>query len=149
MPRQNYLSRETFVKATENQTREILLTIPATLNHVRYIGENKLNSSIRFSYKQQEKNREYHLEVSILPLDEQYTRLCLHARYINGDSFYTDTDMAVALHDFEGAVHAAVKGELFRYIPYTPKPSFRKKVISIMSNLPSFPNLIFLRKKLS
>jgi hypothetical protein len=149
MPRQNFLSRETFVAATEKQTRERLLTVTDVLLNIQFIGENKVNASLRFIYKQPDKNKEYQIDVSVLPLDDQYTRLCLHAGYANGQTFYSDTDMAVALHDLEAAIQAAVKGELHQYIPYTPKPALTKKVFRKVSMIHSFPAIFYLRKKLS
>src|SRR5438067_9176164 len=112
MPRQNFLSRDSFVDATEKQTRENILSIPDSLPGIRYLGENRLNESIKFSYVLPPKNLEYHIDVTVLPLNEKYTRVSLHASHINGHVFHSDTDMALALHDFEGAIQAAVKGEL-------------------------------------
>ena len=78
MPRQNFLSRESFVDASEKQAKDSLLAIPAFVPNIRFVSENKMVGSSRFSYEQSEKNIEYVIDVSVLPLNDQFTRVCLH-----------------------------------------------------------------------
>ena len=117
MPRQTFLSRESFVDATEKQTRETLLSIPAFVSNITLVSENIIRESFRFDYELTEKNLYYVIDVTILPLNDQYTRISLHASHSNGHAFYEDSDMAFALHDFESAIHAALKGDLAHYRP--------------------------------
>ncbi|MGZ3838285.1 MAG: hypothetical protein ACXVMS_05145 [Flavisolibacter sp.] len=149
MPRQTFLSRESFVDATEKQTKETLFSIPAYVSNIKLVAENKLIESFKFSYEQVEKKLQYVIDVTILPLNDQYTRISLHASHNNGQAFYTDADMSFALHDFESAIHAALKGDLAHYKPLGQKVreanGFAQYFLSLKS---SFLDLIF-RKKLS
>jgi hypothetical protein len=115
MPRQSFLSRESFVKASAFRTREILLSLPFHLDHISYVTENRIIDSIRFYYQHPTKKREYYVDVSVLPLDEQFTRLSLHGMHVNGHAFHEDAQMALALHDFESAILASLGGELVHY----------------------------------
>lgn len=117
MPRQTFLARESFVDAAEALTRTTLFTIPAYINYIRLVAENKKIDSVRFSYEKADKNKVYFIDVTVLPLNDQYTRVSLHATHTTGSAFYEDADMAYALHDFESAIHAAVKGDLSHYHP--------------------------------
>ncbi|HEY0580292.1 MAG TPA: hypothetical protein VGC75_06260 [Candidatus Nitrosocosmicus sp.] len=149
MPRQNYLTRESFVDATEKQIKESLLTIPAFASNIKLIAENKLTDSIRFNYELAPKKLEYHVNISVLPLNEKYTRISLHATYANGQAFQSNSDINIALHDFESAIHAAIKGEASTYKPYKPKDSFSKRCVHFMVAFGSSLGLYFLKKKLS
>lgn len=149
MPRQNFLSRESFVDATEMQAKDSLLSIPAFVSNIRLVSENKMVGSTRFSYSQPQKNMEYFIDVSVLPLDGQFTRVSLHGTHINGHSFQNDADMALALHDFEAAMQAALKGDASLYSPSQPKAGNSKKFLHIASALVTSIGVFFLRKKLS
>jgi hypothetical protein len=149
MPRQNFLSRESFVDASETQTRDSLSSIPAFVSNIRFVSENKMVGSTRFSYEQPVKNTEYFIDVSVLPLNEQYTRVCLHGTHVNGHSFQNDSDMAIALHDFEAAMQAALKGDVSSYSPYEPKSGSSKKFLQFASAFIASVGVFFLRKKLS
>jgi hypothetical protein len=112
MPRQNFLSRESFVNASELKTRDSIMSLPFHLGHIELITENKMIDKMRFVYVHAAKKIEYFIDVTVLPLNEQYTRVSLHASHVNGHSFYEDAEMAIALHDFESAIHATVNGDL-------------------------------------
>ncbi|SHF95937.1 hypothetical protein [Flavisolibacter ginsengisoli] len=149
MPRQTFLSRESFVDATEKQTRETLSSIPAYVSHIVLVSENPVIESYRFTYDKADKKLQYIIDVRILPLNDQYTRISLHASHTNGHAFYEDADMGFALHDFESAIHAALKGDLAYYKPAGQKvqdqPSFLVKWAAIL-----FPSLNpSLKKRLS
>lgn len=149
MPRQNFLSKESFVDVNEKQTMESLLSIPEFVPHINLIKENKIIESNRFSFELPEKKLLYHIDVSVLPLNDQYTRVSLHASYANGHTFYSDADIAVALHEFESVIHAAVKGELTYYQPKQPKTSSSKKLFYFLTAFVSSAGILFLKKKLS
>ena len=69
---------------------------------------------------------EYHVDVTLLPLDTQYIRISLHGEHSNGEAFDNDADMANALHDFESAIEAALKGDVSTYKPYKPEKKVKK-----------------------
>src|SRR3954462_3258049 len=104
MPRQNFLTRESFIDATAKQAKDSLLSIPAFAPNIKLVAENKLNESIRFSYELPMEEKQYHIDASILPLNEQYIRISLHGRYASGQAFNNDAEMAIVLHDFESAI---------------------------------------------
>lgn len=149
MPRQNFLSRESFVSASEQLTKESLLSIPVFAPHIKLQTENKMLQKFRFLFEQAEKSEEYFIDVSILPLNDQYTRLSLHATLTNGGSFQNHPDMALALHDFESAVIAALNGDTTLYTPSSAlngkSKNFLRSVMAIMASV----SLLILKKKLS
>jgi len=149
MPRQNFLSRESFVEATEIQAKESLLSIPVFVPNIKLIAENTKLQSFKFCYQLPQKNMEYHVDVTILPLDTQYTRISLHGEHRNGEAFDNDADMAYALHDFESAIEAALKGDVSIYKPYKPKEKKQKKFLHFTAAFIASAGIFVLRKKLS
>ena len=149
MPRQNFLSRESFVEATEHQAKESILSIPVFASNIRLLAENRVLQTFKFAYQLPLKQVEYHVDVTILPLDNQYTRISLHGRHSNGESFANDAEMAIALHDFESAIRAAVKGDVTSYLPYQPKEKKTKKFIQLAATFMASAGVFILKKKLS
>ena len=149
MPRQNFLSRESFVEATEHQARESLLSIPVFVPNIKLIAENERLQSFKFRYQLPQKNLEYHVDVTILRLDTQYTRISLHGEHSNGQAFDNDADMAIALYDFESAIGAALKGDVSSYQPYQPKEKKPKKFLQFTAAFVASAGVFVLRKKLS
>jgi hypothetical protein len=149
MPRQTFLSRESFVDATEKQTKETLFSIPAYVSNIKLVAENKVIESFKFSYDLIEKKLQYTIDVTILPLNDQYTRISLHASRSNGDAFYADADMAFALHDFESAIHAALKGDLAHYKPAGQRLKEANGLSQFFILLKSSISDLIFRKKLS
>lgn len=149
MPRQNFLSRESFIDATEKQARESLFSIPAFATNIKFLAENKMIESIRFSYEMPVKKVQYLVDVTVMPLNEKYTRVSLHGRYAGGQAFSNDADLAIALHDFELAVLAAVTGDVTQYKPYVPKVKGSKKLVQYTTALVAAAGVFFLKKKLS
>jgi len=149
MPRQNFLSRESFVVASEQQAKESLLSVPVFVSNIKLIAENDKLQSFKFRYQLPQKNVEYHVDVTILPLDTQYTRISLHGEHSNGEAFENDSDMALALHDFESAIEAALKGDVSNYQPYKPKEKKQKNFLQITATVAATAGIFILRKKLS
>lgn len=149
MPRQNFLSREAFVEATEAQVKESLVSIPVFAANIRLVAENIKLQSYKFSYHLPQKNIEYRVDASVLPLNNQFSRISLHATHINGEAFGNDAIMAIALHDFETAILAALKGDTGLYKPYQPKEKKSKKFLQVAATLAASAGVFFLRKKLS
>ena len=149
MPRQNFLSRESFVEATEIQAKESLLSIPVFVPNIKLICENTKLQSFKFCYQLPQKNTEYHVDVTLLPLDTQYTRISLHGEHSNGEAFNNDADMAIALHDFESAIEAALNGDVSTYKPYKPKEKKSKNFFQVTAAVAASAGIFILRKKLS
>jgi hypothetical protein len=149
MPRQNFLSRESFVEASEIQARESLLSIPVFVPNIKLIAENTKLQTFKFRYQLLQKNLEYHVDVTLLPLDTQYIRISLHGEHSNGKAFGNDTDMAIALHDFESAIEAALKGDASSYQPYKPKEKKSKNILQFTAAFVASAGIFVLKKKLS
>jgi hypothetical protein len=149
MPRQNFLSREAFVQATEMQTKESLLSIPVFAHNIKLIGENTKLQSFKFCYQLPQKTTAYYVDVTLLPLDTQYTRISLHGEHSNGEAFDNDSDMAIALHDFQSAIEAALKGDVSTYQPYKPKEKRSKSFLQVTAAVAASAGIFILRKKLS
>lgn len=149
MPRQTFLARESFVDAGEQQTRESLRTIADHLPNVSFLAENRIVDSMRFSYEKFDKKSDFFIDVTILPLNDQYTRVSMHASYSNGHAFYEGSDLAFALHDFESAIHAALKGELSQYLANSGRKIESGTFLSFYNDLRVFIFQLFFKKKLS
>lgn len=149
MPRQNFLSREAFVEATEIQARESLLSIPVFVPNIKLIAENSKLQSFKFRYQLPQKNIEYHVDVTLLRLDTQYTRISLHGEHSNGEAFGNDADMVIALHDFESAIEAALKGDTSGYQPYKLKEKRSKNILQFTAAFVASAGVLVLKKKLS
>lgn len=149
MPRQNFLSRESFVSASEELTKESLLSIPVFAPNITLLTDNKMLQKLRFLFSDAEKEAAYFIDVSVLPLNEQYTRISLHATHTNGQSFHHDPDMALALHDFESAIIAAMNGDTSLYQPSASMPkkskNFLRSIVTIVASI----SFLVLKKKLS
>jgi len=149
MPRQNYLSRESFVEASELQAKESVLSVPVFATNIQLVHHNEMLQSFRFNYHFPKRESEFIIDVSVLPLNTQYTRISLHGTHSNGEAFETDADMAIALHDFESAIEATLKGDVSLYKPYEPKEKNSKKFIQFATTVATSVGLFFLKKKLS
>jgi hypothetical protein len=149
MPRQTFLSRDSFVDATEKQTQENLYALPAYVDHIRLVEENKRIGSIRFMYDRIGKKISFYIDVTVLPLNDQYTRISLHASHLNGHAFFEDADLSCALHDFEAAIHASIKGDLSHYVPLGVKIQKKQEEFNVIAQARVFFTNMFFKKKLS
>lgn len=148
MPRQNFIAKDFFLPASEKEIKEALLGIPRFAAHIRFVQENKLVDSMRFCSERPGKKM-HHVDVSLLPLDDQYTSVSLHASHSNGQAFYSDPELLAALNDFEAAIHAGLKGNASSYHPYIAKASASQKIFQFAVLFVSSIGVLFLRKKLS
>ncbi|MER3464516.1 MAG: hypothetical protein C4329_09050 [Chitinophagaceae bacterium] len=143
MPRQTFLTKETFLAATEIELKKILHSLPEVMPDLSLVGENKLIEQIRFAFNADIK-LDYFIDFSVLPVNDQYCRLSLHATHKNGKAFITDPEMHAVLHDIETAVHALAKGEVYCF-PTKQKIKSKTKTAWIASFKNSFA--VFLLKK--
>jgi hypothetical protein len=148
MPRQNFLAKESFVNASEKLTKEFILCIPVFASNIKLVSENQKLHSFRFLYHHHQ-NMQYHIDVSVLPLNDEYTRISLHGMHIDAHAFEHDANLAIALHDFESAAGAAINGDSSLYKPYEPKTKGSKKMIQFVATTVASVGILFLKKKLS
>ena len=117
MARQNFLSKESFVAATEKQVKDSLFCIPAFASNIRFVAENKMIESVRFSYEDSANAQQFFIDVTVLPLNDQYMRISMKGTYVSGKILEESGALAVALHDFESAIDAALKDDVSLYHP--------------------------------
>jgi len=146
MPRQNFLSSDFFVSASEWEAKQAVESIPAHLSNIKLLKSNPLTQSMRFLYEHPDKLLHNYMDVSILKLDEQYIRFSLHASYTNGQAFYTDPQISYALYQFEQAVHAAIKKD-FASLQQSEKPQ-KKQTSYLLNAFTSIADILLLWKKL-
>lgn len=149
MPRTTFLTSEFFVDAQEQPAKESILSIPAFASNIQFVDQRKLLETYRFQYQEPVKNNTYYIDVSVLPLNEKYSRVCIHASYSNGHAFHADNEIALALKDFESAIHLALKGDVTSYKPYAPKPKASQRMVQNMLTICASISVFFLRRKLS
>jgi hypothetical protein len=149
MPRQTFLAKESFVNASETLTKESILSIPVFATNIKLVKENKMLQKIRFLFEQPERDVVYFIDVSVLPLNDSYTRISLHATHTNGQAFQHDADMAIALHDFESAVAAALNGDTSLYQPTTRQTRNAKGFVGLALSIMASVGVLMLKKKLS
>lgn len=70
MTRKNFISKEFFVNATEQQTHETLFDIPQHLNNIKLVSKHTPAHTVNFLYEREENHLHYHVDVSLLPLDQ-------------------------------------------------------------------------------
>lgn len=146
MPRQTFLSKETFINANEQHLRQLILNLPDYIPGFVLRGENKLIEQIRFS-STSTKNCPYVIDISVLTLNDQYTRLSIHTAYENGKAFVSDPEMNMMMHEIEAAIQAAAKGET--YTRKTQEGVSKAGSSNWFSNLKTGINLLFLKKKIA
>ncbi len=149
MPRQNFISTDFFVEASESETKQTLLSIPNHLSHIKFIGENNLVQSIKFQYERSNDTNPQHVDVSLLPLNDKQTRVTLHVAYANGQLFSNDNYIVNTLRNFESAVAAAINGTIGNYIPEEPRQNVVKRVSSAIFLTMASVGLFFIWKKIS
>jgi hypothetical protein len=133
MPRQTYLTKDFFVTASESATKQIILAIPTFIRNIKLVGENNVIRSVKFLYERPGADLHHHVDVSVLPLNEQFTRVTLHASYANGQAFYNDDFVENTLHNFESAIMAGVNGQLSIYELKEPRISTPKKIATYLA----------------
>ena len=147
--RQNFLSKDFFVSASENATKQVLMSIPQFVDDIKYVGENTLVQTMKFMYNRQHDDLNHHVDVSLLPLSDGYTRITLHGTYANGQAFHKDEYISNALNNFESAINAAIKGEIAEFKPEEPKPSSLKRVWQMLGFIVAAVGISFILKKFS
>ena len=149
MARQNFLSKESFVAATEKQVKDSLFCIPAFASNIRLVAENKMIESIRFSYEDLANAQQFFIDVTVLPLNDQYMRVSLKGTYVSGKILEDSAALAIVLHDFESAIDAALKDDISLYHPNQPRQSSGTKLAIMATTMAASIGWFFLKKKLS
>lgn len=148
MRRQTFLSKEFFVNTPVPLTKKAILSLPQFATSIQYVGENKFVGSDKFLYIRPENDLRYYVDVSILPLDDSFTHISLHASYTNGQSFSSDPYLKNSLLNFEAAIQAALNGKQKEFRPLELEPKAPKKILNYITVLLAFLSVSFLSKKI-
>ena len=134
MPKQLHLTKDFFVNAPENEARQHILELPNCINNIKFVEQNRVRHSIRFMYESPADPAEENnlIDISLLPLSVNQTRITLHGSYINGNAFHKDLKLKNALSNVESAIHAVVKGSINEYVPQQIKISHSRSLNIIL-----------------
>jgi hypothetical protein len=147
MPKQLHLTKDFFVNAPENEARQHILELPNCINNIKFVEQNPVRHSIRFMYERPadaaEENN--YIDISLLPLSVNQTRVTLHGSYINGNAFHKDIKLTNALCNVESAIHAVVKGAVNEYVPQQIKMS-NSRNLNIILAAAGLAGLVYLIK---
>ena len=144
-----FLSQRVLCQRIGSSSKESILSIPVFATNIKLVQDNKMLQKMRFQYEEPEHDLRYFIDVSVLPLNDEYTRISLHATHIDGQAFHKDSDMAIALHDFESAVAAALNGDTSLYQPTTRKTKHSKGFVRYAFGIMASVGILMLKKKLS
>lgn len=149
MNRRNFISKEFFVNATEQQTHETLFNIPKHISNIKLVDKHTPAHTVKFLYERHDANLQYHVDVSLLPLDHNYTSVCLHITYANGQVFTKDSNIILSLNNFEAAIQSALDGNLASYQPMVRKPSKLQQLAHTTMMVAASVGMLFMSRKLS
>jgi hypothetical protein len=149
MSRKNFISKEFFVNATEQQTHETLFDIPQHIDNIKLVSKHTPAHTIKFLYERNDADLQYHVDVSLLPLDQHCTSVCLHIAYTNGQVFTKDSHIIHSLNNFEAAIQSALQGTLACYQPLPQKQNKLAKLSHATMMVLTSLSLLFLSRKLS
>ena len=149
MARKNFISKEFFVNATEQQTHKTLFDIPQFVGNIKLVNKHTPAHTIKFLYEKNEVNLQYHVDVSLLPLDQNCTSVCLHISYTNGQVFNKDSHIINSLNNFESAIQSALKGNLASYQHQVVKQSKAAQFAHTAMMLVASAGMLFISRKLS
>ncbi|HUQ97759.1 MAG TPA: hypothetical protein VM010_08840 [Chitinophagaceae bacterium] len=149
MTRKNFISKEFFVNATEQQTHETLFDIPQFVGNIKLVNKHTPAHTVKFLYEKEETNQQYYVDVSLLPLDQHCTSVCLHVSYANGQVFTKDSNIIYSLNNFESAIQSALQGNLASYQPLAPKQTKLAQFVQGTMMLAASVSMLFISRKLS
>lgn len=149
MTRKNFISKEFFVNATEQQTHETLCNIPHHITNIKLVDSHTPAHTVKFLYERAEPNLQYHVDVSLLPLDQQCTSVCLHITYANGQVFTKDSNIILSLNNFEWAIQSALNGNIEEYQPLPPKQNRFARMAHTTMMMAASVGVLFVSRKLS
>jgi hypothetical protein len=145
MSRQNFISKEFFVNASEQDTQQLLLQLPHFVPAIKLAKKPVTVFTTDFIY--QRSNGDHHVMVSLLPLDHLYTNVTLHVSYANGAVFYKDQTINNSINNFEAAIHNALKGNLAHFQPQEVPIKTHKKIIQLLISVFALAgSYLFLKK---
>ena len=110
MQRQTFISNSFFVDASVSVAKAALFTLPQKVTNVKFISESDRLHTLRFLLQLNEV-KQYHVDISLLPLNDEYTQVNLHISHTDGHSFQADSHIRQALMSFKGFIVSILHGE--------------------------------------
>lgn len=149
MTKPNSFSRDFFVNASETETRQSILAIPSSVGSIKFSGEHHVSHSLTFLYERENDQLNQFIEVSVLPLSVDETRVSLLVTHADGSAAQPGKYTTNTLNNFERAVQASLNGNLAGLALQEPPVSNTKRVFHFMMMLVASVSVFFLWKKLS
>lgn len=150
MPRQTFLSKDFFINASEADAKQCILELPKCISNIKFVAEDAQLQTLKFLYERPAdfpENYNY-IDVSLLPLNLDQTRITLHGSYTNGCVFYNDSQVANALSNFESAVQAVVKGSINEFEPQDIKANSTNKQLGVIAVVAAIAGLFYMIKSM-
>jgi len=147
MPRQTFITKDFFVDASEKIVKQTIFAMPSFFSAIKFIEENSKLQYARFVYEKSDSKSPAYIDVSLLPLNENQTKITLHGTYVNGAIFYKDEFMLNALKNFESAIYAGLDGNLSYFEPQTPGKTTKQKLLLPINLILAFIGVLFIWRK--
>lgn len=135
MSRKNFLSTDFFVTASEKEARNILLSLPGQLSQLTLLKEDTIIHSTRFLFENLEKGTKYYVDVTMLPLNDQYVRFSLHCSFTNGQPIQSGNEIKNVLQQFERSIFAAANNDFATLYQEPKRRERQKKSLSLINYL--------------
>ena len=147
MARQTIHTKDFFVDAPDQPLKQTILSLPGSINSIKYVGENTFAETVRFLYEGE--GTQHEVTVSLLPLTCEQTRVGLLIS--NGDktSAQSGKQLMQVLDNFESAIRAALSGTPEAFQPKEPKRSSAGWFYQFALFCVASASILFLWKKLS
>ncbi len=110
MSRQTFITNSFFANASEESVRFVVLSLPQKTAEIKLVSENRKLNTIKLQCLHAAEEA-YHVDVSLLFLNNEYTQVNLHVAYTDGHSFNHDNKIKQAMLNFESFLQAAINGE--------------------------------------
>ncbi len=148
MHRQTFVSNSFFVPASVAATKNILQLMPDSITYLQFVCESDRQQSLRYLYQPAEL-KNYQVDVSLLPLNTEYTQVTVHLSYADGHTFQYDSHIRQALASFEGLVQNVVNGK--NPVPAYPAKEQKQTAgwVEMLSAIAASVTGLFIWKKLS
>jgi hypothetical protein len=146
MSRQTFVSNSFFVHASEETTRFILLSLPQKTNDIQFVSENNKINVTRFTFQPQDQEN-YQVDISLLPMNNEYTQVNLHIGYIDGHTFSHKSNIKQALVQFEYSIQAAIRGDISFFQPKVVEEKNSMSLLPALELIAGFISNLFLWKK--
>lgn len=147
MPRQTYISKDFFVNASEREAKNCILQLPEAVSNIKFVAEDPVRHSLKFVYEGEDELPDNLVDVALLPLSIDQTRVTLYGSYTDGASIYKANEVSSTLQNFETAINAAVKGTLNDFQPRKLKIKSMKKTLKYIMGLSILSGVVYLMRK--